>query len=85
MSTSIRSEGVGGFIVTTGIILVSIAGGPADPSPADCVDPDIVQRPDSTLSPYISVFEPTKKVDTTMVQSPAPACKNQFSPPPNRD
>jgi len=86
MPTAIRSQGIGDHIVTTGITLVPIAGEPAKPAPADRVDPDIVHRPDSSVDAHISAFELSEKVDTTMMQSPAPECENQFeNTPPNRD
>lgn len=77
---------MGGLIIAAGILLVPIAGESVDPPPANCKDPEIVLRPDSSVDAHISVSGPTEKVDTTMVHSPTPKCRNEFSTiPPNQD
>ena len=85
MPISISSDWIGGLVVTAGIVLVSVAD-PVNQPPSNCVDPDIVRRPDASVDARIAVFEPTERVDTTMVQSPESECDAQHRPiPPERN
>jgi hypothetical protein len=63
-----------GLMVTAGIILSGIGG---EAPPADCVDPEMVTKPDSSVDAHIAVYEPKKRVDPTMVQSPPPECTDR--------
>jgi len=77
MPISIKAGWVGGLIVTAGIFFGGIGGAPP---PVDCVDPEMVTKPDSSVDAHIAVFEPKKRIDTTMVQSPNSECKGRPEP-----
>ena len=75
MPISIEPEWVGGLLLTGGLVLGSIAGDSHDPTPPNCVDPDMVMEPDTSVDAPIAVHEPVGTVDTAMVQSPGSECK----------